>query len=76
MCSSDLKQIKDGEQQADLPTNLLDITNVEPAKTEGIRSEERRVGKECRSWWPRTNYRNNSRYTGSLVPTIIIVRCS
>ena len=30
---------------------LLDIPVITPATTVGIRSEERRVGKECRSRW-------------------------
>ena len=54
VCSSDLSPRADGGQFRITPTALYQVLShvaVATMDLDGVRSEERRVGKECRSRW-------------------------
>ena len=54
MCSSDLLRylvIRKGENTGEILINLVTSDDIEENVLEFARSEERRVGKECRSRW-------------------------
>src|SRR5437588_12835062 len=60
VCSSDLIKARTTSQMNACINNLRQVDGAEQQwALETKRSEERRVGKECRSWWRRNHVKKN-----------------
>src|SRR5688572_32962319 len=65
VCSSDLGFTSHFEVVVGLHPRRMRIAALDPAI--GLRSEERRVGKECRSWWSPYHLKKKVIYMGEMV---------